>query len=227
MITCIKVGEFIIMKPRELCEKAWQEIASKFPDFKVVSKGQKLKKISKNKDLTFEIYFQANRNNYVCSVEFVPHIAIYSKSMTKANIHNGFVYGGELGCLLHRKEWYWYQLAGASYQYTVDEITKLLAEYIMPLFNDFEDTEHNIDKLIDGDIINHNLLYYIYHFGGKDKAQQYFNKIIQKDTLRSRYIGFYNQLRELPQEKISLYTSEFYGAPMIKFAYLNGIEIEK
>ena len=47
------------MKPRELCEKAWQEIASKFPDFKVVSKGQKLKKSSKNKDLTFEIYFQA------------------------------------------------------------------------------------------------------------------------------------------------------------------------
>ena len=50
------------MKPRELCEKAWQEIASKFPDFKVVSKGQKLKKLSQNKDLTFEIYFQANRN---------------------------------------------------------------------------------------------------------------------------------------------------------------------
>ena len=47
------------MKPRELCEKAWQEIASKFPDFKVVSKGQKLKKTSKNKDLIFEIYFQA------------------------------------------------------------------------------------------------------------------------------------------------------------------------
>ena len=66
------------MKPRELCEKAWQEIASKFPDFKVVSKGQKLKKTSKNKDLIFEIYFQANRNNYADSVEFVPHIAIYS-----------------------------------------------------------------------------------------------------------------------------------------------------
>ena len=65
------------MKPRELCEKAWQEIASKFPDFKVVSKGQKLKKISKNKDLTFEICFQANRNNYACSVEFVPHVFIY------------------------------------------------------------------------------------------------------------------------------------------------------
>ena len=62
------------MKPRELCEKAWQEIAGKFPDFKIISKGQTLKKISKNKDLAYEIYFQANRNNYECSVEFVPHI---------------------------------------------------------------------------------------------------------------------------------------------------------
>ena len=140
------------MKPRELCEKAWQEIASKFSDFKVVSKGQKLKKTSKNKDLIFEIYFQANRNNYADSVEFVPHIAIYSKSMEKANIHNGFVYGEDLGLLLNKKEWHWYQLAGASYQYTVDEVSKLCKKYVMPLFEGFEDTERNIEKLIEGDI---------------------------------------------------------------------------
>jgi len=73
------------MKPRELCEKAWQEIAGDFPDFKIISKGQTLKKTSKNKDLAYEIYFQANRNNYECSVEFVPHIYIYSKGMKKAD----------------------------------------------------------------------------------------------------------------------------------------------
>ena len=32
------------MKARELCEKAWQEIASYFPDFTVTKKGQNLKK---------------------------------------------------------------------------------------------------------------------------------------------------------------------------------------
>ena len=85
----------------------------------------------------------------------------------------------------------------------------------------------NIEKLIDGDLINHNLLYYIYHFGGKAKAQQYFNKIIQKDKLKTRYIGFYNQLKDMPKENILLDKSEFYGSAMIKFAYLNGIEIEK
>ena len=35
------------MDPRKLCQEAWQEIASHFPDFKVLSKGQKLKRHSK------------------------------------------------------------------------------------------------------------------------------------------------------------------------------------
>ena len=147
--------------------------------------------------------------------------------MTKAKIHNGFVYGGELGRLLNRNECHWYQLVGESYQYTVDEVSKLLEEHIIPLFEAFEDIECNIEKLIDGDLINHNLLYYIYHFGGKDKAQQYFNKIIKNSELRSMYIDFYNQLKDMPKENISLDKSEFYGSAMIKFGYLNGIEIEK
>jgi len=50
---------------------------------------------------------------------------------------------------------------------------------------------------------------------------------IEKDKLRSKYIGFYNHLKDLPKESILLDEGEFYGADMIKFAYLNGIEIEK
>ena len=147
--------------------------------------------------------------------------------MEKANIHNGFVYGEDLGLLLNKKEWHWYQLAGASYQYTVDEVSKLCKKYVMPLFEGFEDTERNIEKLIGGDINNHDLLYYIYHYGGKDKAQQYFNKIIKNSELRSMYIDFYNQLKEIPKENISLGVSEFYRSTMIKFAYINGIIIEE
>ena len=90
------------MKARELCEKAWQEIASHFPDFKVTKKGQNLKKISKNKDLTFEIHFQASRHNYSCSAEFSVHFSTHSKSMAKANINNVFIYGGELESLIDR-----------------------------------------------------------------------------------------------------------------------------
>ena len=42
------------MKARELCEKAWQEIASHFPDFKVTKKRTNIKKrFLKSKDLNF------------------------------------------------------------------------------------------------------------------------------------------------------------------------------
>ena len=213
------------MKPRELCEKAWQEIAGNFPDFKIIGKGQTLKKTSKNKDLTYEIYFQVNRNNYECSVEFIPHIAIYSKGMKKANINNGFVYGGELGTLLGRTPFKWWQLLGASYKYTVEEISGLIRDYIMPIFDDFEDTETNIENILNGKLTVHNLLYYIYYFGGKDKAEKYLNKILKEDKFKNKYISFYNKLKEMTREEASQVSNEFNGAGLIKFAYLNGLEI--
>lgn len=215
------------MKPRELCEKAWQEIASSFPDFKIIGKGQELKKLSKNKDLTYEICFQANRYNNECSVEFIPHIAIYSKDMKKSKINNGFVYGGEMGTLTGRTPCKWWQLAGESYKYTVEEISGLIRDYIIPIFDEFEDAETNIEKILNGKVNVHNLLYYIYHFGGKDKAEKYFNKILKEDKLKNKYVSFYNQLKGIPKEEVSMERSEFNGADLIKFAYLNGFEIEE
>ena len=46
------------MKARELCEKAWQEIASHFPDFKVTKKGQNLKRFLKIKTLLLKFIFK-------------------------------------------------------------------------------------------------------------------------------------------------------------------------
>jgi len=221
------LGGIVSMKPRELCEKAWQEIASSLPDFKIIGKGQELKKLSKNKDLTYEICFQANRYNNECSVEFIPHIAIYSKDMKKSKINNGFVYGGEMGTLTGRTPCKWWQLAGESYKYTVEEISGLIRDYIIPIFDDFEDAETNIEKILSGKVNVHNLLYYVYHFGGKDKAKKYFNKIIKEDKLKNKYISFYNQLKGIPREEVSMERSEFNGADLIKFAYLNGFEIEE
>ena len=96
-----------------------------------------------------------------------------------------------------------------------------------PIFDDFEDTETNIENILNGKMAVHNLLYYIYHFGGKDKAEKYFNKILEEDKMKNKYISFYNTLKEMPKEEISLEISEFNGAGLIKFAYLNGLEIEE
>ncbi len=213
------------MKPRELCEKAWQEIAGNFPDFKVLGKGQVLKKVAGNKDITFEIFFQANRYNFEGSVEFIPHVRIYSKTIKKAIINDGLIYGGDLGTLTKRKPCEWWQLAGESYRNTVTEVSRLIEVHIIPLFLDFEDTEANIDKILAGKLKSHSLLYYIYFFGGKSKAEQYFNKIISGDKLKKKYVAFYNSLKELPKEAVNLRLNEFYGAEIIKFAYLNDLEL--
>lgn len=178
------------MQPRKLCEKAWLEIAGNFPDFKVLGRGQVLKKTADNEDINFEISFQASRYNYENSVEFIPHVRIYSKTIKKAIINDGLIYGGDLGTLTKRKPCERWQLAGESYRNTVTEVSRLLESHIIPLFLDFEDTEANIDKILVGKLKSHSLLYYIYFFGGKSKAEQYFNKIISGDKLKKKYIAF-------------------------------------
>ena len=69
------------------------------------------------------------------------------------------------------------------------------------------------------------MLYYIYYFGGKEPAERYFNKVIKEDKLKKKYISFYNSLKEIPKENIDLHFEDFYGASLIKFAYLHGLEI--
>lgn len=213
------------MQPRKLCEKAWLEIAGNFPDFKVLGRGQILKKTADNEDINFEISFQASRYNYEGSVEFIPHVRIYSKTIKKAIINDGLIYGGDLGTLTKRKPCEKWQLAGESYRNTVTEVSRLIEVHIIPLFLDFEDTEANIDKILAGKLKSHSLLYYIYFFGGKSKAEQYFNKIISGDKQKKKYIAFYNSLKELPKEAVNLRLIEFYGAEIIKFAYLNDLEL--
>ena len=213
------------MQPRKLCEKAWLEIAGNFPDFKVLGRGQILKKTADNEDINFEISFQASRYNYEGSVEFIPHVRIYSKTIKKAIINDGLIYGGDLGTLTKRKPCEKWQLAGESYRNTVTEVSRLIEVHIIPLFLDFEDTEANIDKILAGKLKSHSLLYYLYFFGGKSKAEQYFNKIISGDKQKKKYIAFYNSLKELPKEAVNLRLIEFYGAEIIKFAYLNDLEL--
>ena len=154
------------MQPRKLCEKAWLEIASNFPDFKVLGRGQVLKQTADQEAMNLEISFQASRYNYENSVEFIPHVRIYSKTIKKAIINDGLIYGGDLGTLTKRKPCERWQLAGESYRNTVTEVSRLIESHIIPLFLDFEDTEANIDKILAGKLKSHSLLYYIYFFGG-------------------------------------------------------------
>ena len=108
----------------------------------------------------------------------------------------------------------------------MEEISGLIREYIIPIFDDFEDKETNIEYIMNDKPAVHNLLYYVYYFGGKDRAEKYFNKILKEDKFKNKYIHFYNKLKEMSEEEISQVSNEFNGAGLIQFAYLNGLKIE-
>ena len=84
----------------------------------------------------------------------------------------------------------------------------------------------NIEKILNKKAKSSSLFYYIYFFVGKEKAEQYFNKFINEDKLKSKYKGLYHSLEKLPKESIDVNISEFLGADIVKFAYLNGIKMD-
>ena len=148
--------------------------------------------------------------------------------MIKANINNGFIYGGELESLINRGRIFrWFPLTGASYQHSVNEIIELLEKYILPICENFEDPKTNIKNILNRDAKSIDLFYYIYFFDGKDSAEQYLNKFISQSNLKKRFKGLYHSLENVAKESIDINVSEFSGASAIKFAYLNGIKIEK
>jgi TfoX/Sxy family transcriptional regulator of competence genes len=77
-----------IMKPNEVFLKGCGEIAEAFVEhgFKPLKKGQLLKKISLDKDITFEIYFQTSHRNYSANVSIMPQFSIYSNELKEWEI---------------------------------------------------------------------------------------------------------------------------------------------
>lgn len=95
----------------------------------------------------------------------------------------------------------------------------------MPICDDFEDTESSIDKILEKKHRSLDVFYYIYFFGGKEKAERYLQDFISQSSLKNKYIAFYKSLENIAKDYIDIHHSEFVGANMIKFAYLNGIKI--
>ena len=59
------------------------EIAANFTYFKPTQKGQKLTKLTSDKEILFEIYFGSSMRNYSGSVSILPQVAIYCKRLKK------------------------------------------------------------------------------------------------------------------------------------------------
>lgn len=198
------------MKPRDIFIKACNEIATPFVEmgFKSSKNGQCLKKVSKDKDLTFEISFHSSVYNSSCSVTIYPLISIASKNLKKwvreenLNINDdGLVYQNHIGYLSPISEYKSWNLAGLSYDPSVKTIIDLLEKYACPIFNLFENRQTVIAFIMQhGCCFNQYTedslltLPYILMYGEKEQAENYFNHYLHSSKCRNKFVKAYSQL---------------------------------
>ncbi|MFP3598107.1 DUF4304 domain-containing protein [Chryseobacterium sp. SIMBA_029] len=226
------------MDTRVVFLNACNEIAAQLEGFKTLEKGQRLKKISKDKDIYFEIYFQSSFRNDSSSIQILPHINIYSKILKKWQIEQrkneysqGLIYGNQIGYLTPFNNWKEWNLAGLSYKNSITEITESIQKYILSIFEIFSSKETAIAFLKNnGTKFNQwtedsiSPLDFLLCFSEKETAEIFLNNFIDHCPYKRNILKLYENLKS--ENEIDLNYSEFHGADAIKLAYVQGLKIQ-
>ena len=223
------------MTPREIFLNGCNEIAANFADFKPMQKGQKISKKSADKDVSFEIYFQSSMHNYEGSVDILPHIAIYCKSLKKLMQEElpyatDLVFAKQLGYLTPHKQFRDWQLAGAGFEPSVREISAAIKDYALPIFELFEDKRKAVEFMMrHGTKFNPNLkdtdlypIFFMFYFGGRDAAGVFFNVFLNDCSFRGRFYKLYDKFAGTSQ---GFDAKSFESDAAVKFAFLKGLKI--
>lgn len=223
------------MTPREIFLNGYNEIAANFADFKPVQKGQKLSKKSADKDVSFEIYFQSSMHNHEGSVDILPHIAIYCKSLKKLMQEElpyatDLVFAKQLGYLTPHKQFRDWQLAGAGFEPSVCEISAAIKDYALPIFELFEDKQKAAEFMMrHGTKFNPNLkdtdlypIFFMFYFGGRDATEAFFNVFLNDCSFRGRFYKLYDKFATSAQ---GFDAKSFESDAAVKFAFLKGLKI--
>jgi hypothetical protein len=227
------------MKPNEIFLNGCNEIAKAFIEhgFKPLKKGQLLKKISPDKDIVFEIYFQTSQRNYSENISIMPQFSIYSNELkkwettqTKNEKSNGLIYNNSIGYISPYNCFKNWNLAGMTFDKYIQEIINDINIYIIPIMNIFEDKTTAIAYLkINGTQFNKwtekslKPMGFMIYFGGKEASEIFLKNYIETEKLGKRIKGFYKELET--KEDIDLNYIEFMGAREIKLAFTNGVKI--
>lgn len=226
------------MDTRTVFLNACNEIATQLDGFKILEKGQRLKKTSLDKDLYFEIYFQSSFRNDSSSIQILPHLNIYSKSLkkwqikhTKNEYSQGFIFGNQIGYLTPFNNWKEWNLAGLSYEKSIIEITESIQKHLFPIFKIFHSKETAIDFLKkNGTKFNQwsedsiSPLDFLLCFSEKETAEIFLNNFVNGCAYKGNILKLYEKLKT--ENEIDLNYSEFHGADKIKLAFVKGLKIK-
>lgn len=224
------------MTPREIFLNGCNEIAANFTDFKPTQKGQKLTKLASDKEILFEIYFGSSMRNYSGSVSILPQVAIYCKRLKKLMqeelpYSTDLVFVSYLSYLTPRRQFRDWQLAGASLEPSVQEISAAIKDYALGVFELFADKQKAVEFMRrHGAKFNKNLsafdlcpIYFVYYFGGKDAAEAFFNICLSDCTYKGRFYKLYEELANGAEADFS--RSSFWSDTEAKFTFIKGLRI--
>ena len=224
------------MTPREIFLNGCAEIAANFTYFKPTQKGQKLTKLTSDKEILFEIYFGSSMRNYSGSVSVLPQITIYCKRLKKLmqeelSYSTDLVFVSYLSYLTPRRQFRDWRLAGASFGPSVREISVAIKDYALPIFELFADKQKAVEFMTQcGAKFNKNLsafdlrpIYFIYYFGGRDAAEAFFNVCLSECTYKGRFYKLYEELANGAEANFG--RSSFWGDMEAKFAFVKGLKI--
>lgn len=207
--------------------------------FKASQKGACLKKVSRNKDLTFEISFQSSTLNSSGYVKLLPHVQITSKRLKKwlkvqtNDVHsNDIIYYNQLGYISPFQEWKSWNVFGMSQEKTIGEVVNIIKTYAIPIFNLFEDTADIIQFLAsNGTKFNRYTalsltpLAFMLCMASKEEAQQFFDNYLMNAPGKKQLLNLYQELSA--GKTIDLMHAEFIDAFPIKLAFMQGLKIKE
>ena len=141
------------------------------------------------------------------------------------------VFVSHLDHLTPRKQFRDWQLAGASFEPSVREISAAIKDCALPIFELFADKQKAVEFMMQrGAKFNKNLsafdlrpIYFIFYFGGRDAAEAFFNVCLSDCTYKGRFYKLYEELANGAEADFD--RSSFWGDTEAKFAFVKGLKI--
>lgn len=227
------------MDTKDIFLNACHAVADQFEGFERYKNGQRLKKSASDKDIFFEITFQSSSMNHSSHIMMIPDMAVYSKALKKWQIKhtgnefsNGLIYGNHLGYITPHHTWKKWNVAGLSFEKSVNEIADHIKKYVLPIFDLFNSKENAIEFLKNNgtkfNTYTENSLGpidFLLCCSDKETSELFFNNYIRNSSLKKKILSFYEKLKT--EEHIGLNHSEFVDARPVKLAYLNNLSIDE
>jgi|GEM_PF-530483 len=229
------------MQTKEMLQTGCQKIAEQLQPFgfKSTQKGQLLKKISRDKKLKFEIYFQSSTKNWSGNVSILPQILVSSDPLKKwqkekynCDNENGVIFSTKLENLtpLKNKNHDW-NITLTNQENVIPKLIELIKTYVLPVFEKFEDIEKVITEISeDGLKLNEHFdskhqnlpIDFLCFFGTQDLAQYAFDNYLKEQKLFGNAKRVFDELK-----KSEHYSNKFVTDITMKSAYFNEFKINE